>query len=151
MASQDVQPFHWHYTELDDKRFEVHGHTLQLIVILFAILLLFTFLCLYARWVCRYRQLAAARTRVNQNPLPERRSESSGLDPATIESLPVQLHRSSAEEVQCSICLSNFIEEEKVKMLPNCNHAFHPLCVDKWLSTQSSCPLCRGSLAESVV
>ncbi|XP_058110320.1 RING-H2 finger protein ATL66-like [Magnolia sinica] len=145
MNSPDNHPFHWHYAELDDKNFQIHGQSLLLLLILFSILLLFTLICLYTRWACRYRQsTAAAAQQQQQQGLQMVRPV--GLDRATIESLPVYLHRSSASEAQCSICLSSFQEEEKVKVLPECNHAFHPECVDMWLKTHSSCPLCRASL-----
>lgn len=49
-------------------------------------------------------------------------------------------------ELECCICLGGFEDGEKVKVLPNCEHAYHSLCVDKWLSSHSSCPLCRDSL-----
>ncbi|KAL1177605.1 hypothetical protein V6Z11_A03G042400 [Gossypium hirsutum] len=37
-------------------------------------------------------------------------------------------------------------DEEMVKVLPQCNHVYHSQCVDKWLGSQSSCPLCRACL-----
>ncbi|MCL7041579.1 hypothetical protein MKW94_016106 [Papaver nudicaule] len=43
-----------------------------------------------------------------------------------------------------------FEDEEKVKILPNCKHCYHPECVDAWLVTHSSCPLCRSSLEKSL-
>ncbi|RVW83982.1 Retrovirus-related Pol polyprotein from transposon TNT 1-94 [Vitis vinifera] len=49
-------------------------------------------------------------------------------------------------EVECSICISMFQEGERVKVLPQCRHAFHSQCVDKWLMTHSSCPLCRTAI-----
>ncbi|KAG9453539.1 hypothetical protein H6P81_006443 [Aristolochia fimbriata] len=158
MASQDSQPFHWHYGELDDKNFQIHGKGLLLIVILFAVLLFFTLLCLYAKWVCRYRrQLSPGAAAGGHQPNPNLQAgvppshHRAGLDPAVIGRIPVQLHAASpAEEaVQCSICLSNFVEGEKVKVLPRCHHTFHPECVDKWLGTHSSCPLCRAALGDA--
>ncbi|RWR81340.1 RING-H2 finger protein ATL66-like protein [Cinnamomum micranthum f. kanehirae] len=146
MASQDSQPFHWHYGELNDKNFQLHGRGLLLLIILFSICLVFTLICLYAKWMCRYRQLAASGTGSPQLHLPSR-AQSTGLDPLAINSLPIHLHHSpAAGEVQCCICLSSFQKGEKVKVLPDCNHSFHPECVDMWLSHQSSCPLCRASL-----
>ncbi|XP_068644883.1 RING-H2 finger protein ATL66-like [Aristolochia californica] len=153
MASQDPQPFHWHYGELDDKNFQIHGKRLLLILILFAVLLFLTLLCLYARWVCRYRRLLSRGPLAHDHQLPTNIPpplQRTGLDPVVIGSIPVQLHVASpADDVQCSICLSNFVEGEKVKVLPRCHHTFHPECVDKWLRTHSSCPLCRAALGDS--
>ncbi|KAI3669199.1 hypothetical protein L6452_40426 [Arctium lappa] len=50
---------------------------------------------------------------------------------------------------ECVICLSEFVPEELVKVLPKCNHGFHVQCIDKWLSSHSSCPTCRHSLKET--
>ncbi|KAK9670570.1 hypothetical protein RND81_13G210100 [Saponaria officinalis] len=50
---------------------------------------------------------------------------------------------------ECVICLSEFKEGEKVRILPKCNHGFHVKCIDKWLSSHSSCPTCRQSLVDT--
>ncbi|XP_050381101.1 RING-H2 finger protein ATL78-like [Argentina anserina] len=52
-------------------------------------------------------------------------------------------------DTECMICLSEFTTGERVKLLPKCNHGFHVRCIDKWLSSHSSCPKCRQSLIET--
>lgn len=42
----------------------------------------------------------------------------------------------------CSICLEDFTENTPLIQL-NCNHMYHPDCINGWLQRQSSCPLCR--------
>ncbi|KAL4387211.1 hypothetical protein GQ457_09G011740 [Hibiscus cannabinus] len=46
----------------------------------------------------------------------------------------------------CAICLSDFTHGDRVRILPMCNHGFHVQCIDKWLSSHSSCPKCRHCL-----
>ncbi|KAK7257662.1 hypothetical protein RIF29_31802 [Crotalaria pallida] len=43
----------------------------------------------------------------------------------------------------CAICLEEFREGEKVKMIVYCNHVFHPHCIDTWLAKHVTCPICR--------
>lgn len=43
---------------------------------------------------------------------------------------------------KCTICLTDFGEEEDVRRLP-CMHLFHIECVDQWLPTNKRCPICR--------
>ncbi|XWS29413.1 hypothetical protein CRYUN_Cryun24cG0027500 [Craigia yunnanensis] len=50
---------------------------------------------------------------------------------------------------ECVICLSDFTSGDRVRLLPKCNHGFHVRCIDKWLSTHSSCPKCRHCLIET--
>ncbi|KAK0591808.1 hypothetical protein LWI29_008530 [Acer saccharum] len=168
-SSQDSQPFHWRYTELDDRNFQIRGHTLSFTVILFGIVLLVTLLFLYTRWVCRFsHQLPSSSSTTSRPPhAPPLRSlpGESGLDPTTIDTLPVTLYRSlppnltaatekksGGEGNECCICLGDFEDGDKVKILPGCQHSYHCECVDKWLMTRSSCPLCRNSLRiDSVV
>ncbi|XVF17064.1 hypothetical protein REPUB_Repub10bG0085100 [Reevesia pubescens] len=50
---------------------------------------------------------------------------------------------------ECVICLSDFTPGDPVRLLPKCNHGFHVRCIDKWLSTHSSCPKCRNCLIET--
>ncbi|MBA0737725.1 hypothetical protein Gogos_011176 [Gossypium gossypioides] len=49
---------------------------------------------------------------------------------------------------ECPICLGEFLDGEKVRVLPKCNHGFHVKCIDTWLRSHSSCPNCRHSLLE---
>ncbi|TYI85926.1 hypothetical protein E1A91_D04G031100v1 [Gossypium mustelinum] len=52
-------------------------------------------------------------------------------------------------DTTCAICLSEFAAGEILRILPKCNHGFHILCIDTWLSSHSSCPNCRHSLVET--
>ncbi|URE40080.1 RING-H2 finger protein [Musa troglodytarum] len=43
------------------------------------------------------------------------------------------------------------MEGDKIKVLPGCDHGFHPECVDEWLRARANCPLCRASLVRASV
>ncbi|KAG9444886.1 hypothetical protein H6P81_016226 [Aristolochia fimbriata] len=48
-----------------------------------------------------------------------------------------------ADNSTCAVCLSEFKEGEDVRLMPECLHCFHAPCIDMWLYSHSSCPLCR--------
>ncbi|XP_027368516.1 RING-H2 finger protein ATL66-like [Abrus precatorius] len=154
MSNQDAPPFSWHYdAELNDETLEIHGRKLFFIIVLFSIILLFTALFLFARRICRRHGLLPITTfhsiQPRHAPPP---SPPQGLDPDAIKKLPIILHQAppspnrALEETECCICLSAFVDGEKLKVLPGCDHSFHCECVDKWLVNHSNCPLCRASL-----
>ncbi|KAK6943679.1 Zinc finger, RING-type [Dillenia turbinata] len=60
--------------------------------------------------------------------------------------IPTYRHTKESEEGTCSICLSEFMEEEEIRVLPECAHAFHVPCIDKWLYSHSNCPFCRADI-----
>lgn len=75
----------------------------------------------------------------------------SGVEQAFIDALPVFLYKAVKglkEGSDCPICLHEFQAEDKLRLLPKCSHAFHLDCIDTWLLTHSTCPLCRGSLLQ---
>ena len=45
---------------------------------------------------------------------------------------------------ECSVCLACFDDADHLRLLPRCRHAFHLACVDRWLESNASCPLCRA-------
>lgn len=48
----------------------------------------------------------------------------------------------------CSICLEDFVEAERVFLLP-CRHLFHEACVNEWLKRHGNCPNCKRDLDEA--
>lgn len=50
------------------------------------------------------------------------------------------------EEQWCPVCLSTLHHPRRLynKRL-SCGHTFHPSCINRWLTTRSLCPVCRGS------
>ncbi|CAO2829229.1 unnamed protein product [Amaranthus hypochondriacus] len=73
----------------------------------------------------------------------------SGLDQAFIDALPVFQYKEIVglkEPFDCAVCLCEFSEQDKLRLLPLCSHAFHIDCIDTWLLSNSTCPLCRGTL-----
>ncbi|KAK1410130.1 hypothetical protein QVD17_36663 [Tagetes erecta] len=73
----------------------------------------------------------------------------SGLDQAFIDSLPVFMYKEivgAKESFDCAVCLCEFVESDELRLLPTCSHAFHINCIDTWLQSNSTCPLCRDTL-----
>ncbi|KAK8635585.1 hypothetical protein V6N13_004316 [Hibiscus sabdariffa] len=46
----------------------------------------------------------------------------------------------------CVICMEGFKDGDSCRLLVNCKHLYHQLCVDQWLVKNGHCPLCRGSV-----
>ncbi|KAF3486393.1 hypothetical protein F2Q69_00057719 [Brassica cretica] len=74
----------------------------------------------------------------------------SGVDQSFIDTLPVFHYKSiiglKNYPFDCAVCLCEFETEDKLRLLPKCSHAFHVDCIDTWLLSHSTCPLCRSSL-----
>ncbi|KHN85276.1 RING finger protein 38 [Toxocara canis] len=52
-------------------------------------------------------------------------------------------------EKVCVVCQCDFEKRDHVRVLP-CDHHYHVKCVDKWLKTNRTCPICRKSASENV-
>ena len=50
------------------------------------------------------------------------------------------------DSLDCPICLEQISNETLAST--ECNHCFHQLCIDKWLSTKYNCPCCRNTIIE---
>ncbi|KAH9528994.1 E3 ubiquitin-protein ligase rnf38 [Dermatophagoides farinae] len=69
-----------------------------------------------------------------------------GLNKSEIDQLPSYRYKpeSSVETDQtlCVICMCEFEAKQNLRVLP-CHHEFHARCIDKWLKTNRTCPICR--------
>ncbi|XP_076881690.1 uncharacterized protein LOC143529893 [Bidens hawaiensis] len=77
------------------------------------------------------------------------RLQDSGLDPYFIERLPVFEYKhvmGTKYSFDCVVCLCEFSPHDKLRLIPVCSHAFHTHCIDTWLLSNSTCPLCRVNL-----
>ncbi|WVZ79961.1 hypothetical protein U9M48_027483 [Paspalum notatum var. saurae] len=81
-----------------------------------------------------------------------------GLGPDDVAVLPTFTYRAGSPDDSrgsakapavaadcCSVCLDELRDGALVRMLPSCKHYFHAECVDVWLLSHATCPVCRGS------
>ncbi|XVE65309.1 hypothetical protein DITRI_Ditri07aG0170600 [Diplodiscus trichospermus] len=77
---------------------------------------------------------------------------SNGLDPELIQAFPtffystVKEFRSEKYGLECAICLGEFKDDDMLRLLTICCHVFHMECVDLWLESHKTCPVCRREL-----
>lgn len=72
-----------------------------------------------------------------------------GLQPSVISSITVCKYKRGdglVEGTECSVCLNEFQEDETIRLLPKCSHAFHLPCIDTWLRSHTNCPMCRAPI-----
>ncbi|KAL7081217.1 hypothetical protein ACP275_14G025900 [Erythranthe tilingii] len=78
------------------------------------------------------------------------RRENQGLDASTIRSIPIlefkKVEFSEQKPYECAVCLDEFEEDEKIRVIPFCGHYFHVDCIDVWLHKNANCPICRTSV-----
>lgn len=48
----------------------------------------------------------------------------------------------------CSVCINEYAQGNKLRRLP-CAHEFHIHCIDRWLSENNTCPICRQPILSS--
>jgi len=93
-------------------------------------------------------------------------SDSRGVKQSIIDELPTRkfVERSKPEDEKtddvdsnvskgynmcsCVICMEVFETSEDVKTLP-CLHIYHPKCIDKWLSRNCTCPICKRDVTKT--
>jgi len=118
---------------------------LALFVVLFAVILLLFVIFVYQGTCLSERTNFSWRRRFSiarEDPLSLRNV---GLDARVVDSLPVFEYKAQSfkDALECAVCLSEFEENEKARLLPNCKHSFHVDCIDMWFRSHSTCPICR--------
>ncbi|NXU99354.1 RNF6 ligase, partial [Cettia cetti] len=69
-----------------------------------------------------------------------------GLTKEQIDNLSTRnygdVHTENERSKTCSVCINEYATGNKLRQLP-CTHEFHIHCIDRWLSENSTCPICR--------
>lgn len=52
--------------------------------------------------------------------------------------------------LECSICLIEFNENDRCRQLP-CDHIFHTTCIDQWFGVSVLCPMCKRNIRSILV
>ncbi|CAH8358406.1 unnamed protein product [Eruca vesicaria subsp. sativa] len=129
--------------------YQASSNILLVTIVAFTIIIIIVFAYhLYARFVLgRHRPTFQGQSFTVITQPPKR-----GLDKVAIASLPtfiVGVNGDDGSATECAVCLTLLEEKDMARMLPNCKHVFHVTCVDTWLTTSSSCPICRSEVEPS--
>ncbi|KAI1891226.1 hypothetical protein AGOR_G00141600 [Albula goreensis] len=69
-----------------------------------------------------------------------------GLTKEQIDNLSTRTYGQASAEGElgrtCSVCINEYAQGNKLRRLP-CAHEFHIHCIDRWLSQNNTCPICR--------
>lgn len=75
-----------------------------------------------------------------------------GLDQEVIDTFPTLAYSTvkglkiGKSALECAVCLNEFEDHETLRLIPKCDHVFHPDCIDAWLASHTTCPVCRSNL-----
>ncbi|KAG9137787.1 hypothetical protein Leryth_024058 [Lithospermum erythrorhizon] len=75
-----------------------------------------------------------------------------GIDPNVLDTFPSFLYsdvkglKIGKAALECAVCLFEFEDDATLRLLPKCCHVFHPECIDTWLASHVTCPVCRADL-----
>ncbi|KAK7305429.1 hypothetical protein VNO77_43335 [Canavalia gladiata] len=153
MASERNYHFiQWHFNKLNDSNFHSYSQGLFLFLWFIAILIFVPslFLCIHLCRRCFSQQQTYIPTTV-MSPLPHNQwvkvdFTNHTMLPSSTTNNGINMVGAGFDKNECCICLSLFQENEKLKVLTECQHAYHSECLDMWFSAHPSCPLCRASL-----
>jgi E3 ubiquitin-protein ligase ATL10/75/76/77/78 len=137
LLSSSPKPSYVNEATFDPDRLVVFAVVALLCLLIFVIALYWLLRCLLR---CRGRMVLDSSEGV----------ANTGLKKAAMKALPTTVYTATSKPrpvpTDCPICLAEFAEGQKIRVLPRCNHGFHVECIDKWLVCHSSCPMCRHCL-----
>ncbi|XP_063988853.1 E3 ubiquitin-protein ligase RNF38 isoform X1 [Diachasmimorpha longicaudata] len=73
-----------------------------------------------------------------------------GLTRAEVEQLrsyKFNAENPHGDQTNCVVCMCDFEAPQMLRALP-CSHEFHAKCIDKWLRSNRTCPICRGDAGD---
>lgn len=127
-----------------------HGRVLYPLFAILNVVLILLLYCYISRKLCKKsQQLNETNTTATSSAStsPSSSLRHARLKPDVFLSLPVFVYSMANEgKLECSVCLTEFKEGDKGRLLPRCSHRFHADCVDMWFQSHSTCPICRSAI-----
>ncbi|KAK8325907.1 hypothetical protein V6Z11_A11G082200 [Gossypium hirsutum] len=117
-----------------------------LLLILSVALLVSVSLCRLLRRRCLLQLPPSSTSTITVGSSPRISPEQSPMT-SLLDSLPLFTFSSisrGSNNGDCAVCLSKFEAQDQLRLLPLCCHAFHTHCIDTWLTSNQTCPLCRS-------
>ncbi|KAI3970778.1 hypothetical protein MKX01_024425 [Papaver californicum] len=136
-----------------EQSLQINNHSLPVIITL--LLFSFFFLVFFSIYFVRCIVSIFLRRNNTQNNSNVVINKSQGLDPSIVSSFPtfvyssVKSHRRESSRLECAVCLSEFDDDDVIRLITMCNHSFHSECIDLWLASHTTCPVCRLNLDPS--
>ncbi|CAI9765658.1 unnamed protein product [Fraxinus pennsylvanica] len=140
----------WPYTNSKDFK----ANTALILIVLIVALICALAFNAAIRYIIRVN---CSRRRRNSLQLPEDHGDVGLAQPKTVlssdktemEEITAEVYlagmKLAGEEAECTICLSEFADGERIRVLEKCGHGFHLQCIQQWLVAHTSCPTCRAS------
>ncbi|GLT65363.1 hypothetical protein SLA2020_378010 [Shorea laevis] len=119
-----------------------------IVVVLVAALFFMGFFSIYIRNCAGAQNSNSVAARV----FSRRGAAARGLGPEVIETFPTLVYsvvkglKIGKSALECAVCLNEFEDHETLRLIPKCDHVFHPDCIDAWLGSHTTCPVCRADL-----
>ncbi|XWS74987.1 hypothetical protein CRYUN_Cryun01aG0046100 [Craigia yunnanensis] len=144
---------------MGDNEFQSENTKLSVILAGFgsAALVVTIYHCLAMRWCHPHRDSqgqGAQQAQDQQHSFRHEMIEIANLENSTAQLFPAHKYQKGMglvddDDGMCAVCLSQFEEGEELRTLPECLHSYHAPCIDMWLYSHSSCPMCRTDATPS--
>lgn len=102
----------------------------------------------------RARHAFQGNSQITQNIQPEAVSAVRAAREVSLSMLPLRIVEVGQSRLIadgcCPVCLEHFLCGDEQRILP-CSHAYHRACIDEWLHSHGTCPICRLDICEGLV
>ncbi|KAE8677719.1 putative excision repair cross-complementing 1 ercc1 [Hibiscus syriacus] len=137
----------------NDDRYSYGSLNPSLAIIIVVLVAAFFFVGLFVIYIRNCSEAGGSRRGVHPvNGGPGHSMRGRGLEASVIETFPIMVysevkdHKIGKGALECAVCLNEFEDDETLRLIPKCDHVFHPECIDSWLASHTTCPVCRANL-----
>ncbi|KAE8691277.1 DNA excision repair protein ERCC-1-like [Hibiscus syriacus] len=140
-------------TDPNDGRYPYARFTPSMAIIIVVLIAALFFLGFFSIYIRNCSDANASFVRPVNGGTGRSRRGTRGLEASVIETFPtmvyseVKVHKIDKGALECAVCLNEFEDDETLRLIPICDHVFHPECIDAWLTSNTTCPVCRANLA----